>query len=333
LATLLAGTRLWSGKSDVVRATVKVATNWSAALVEGAGDESALLGTSDGARTWKPITVSPNEYDNDLFIGDAWFGRSQNEVDFEEGRQTIESSEDSMDVDNTDMDIDKESSNETTIHFEEDTLLDDENPPTATIDDAARVEEKSLILTYTGLCRLLLIQAFPTARALLSVSEDEVLPYRATVLQSLTDLLKCLHDSVASNAQKKYIFQLLSGKLISVFDTQDTLNDGKTAAGEPPLIVARSIDCFAACFWKGFGGDESVNPEHSNTLGLSKKFLRNCGQEQPAWTVREAAALGCASLASNSHSFSLRKHEVISTMVDCVSQALRDRKFWKVRYD
>jgi hypothetical protein len=255
-----------------------------------------------------------------MFIGDAWFRQDENEMDYT-----------SQTEDNTSMEEVDSSPNDLKIDFEAESS---EDAPTskASSDDEALLENTPLLPTYTGLCRLLLAQAFPTRKAVLSVSEEEVLPYRAAVLKSLAKLLKSLDESVdgSGNAQKKRSFEYLSTKLAPIFDTETDIGEGKGSVDEPPLIVSKAIDCFAACFWDDFGSDEGSEFRHSNIFELSKIFLRCTSQEQP-WTIREAALHGCARLVSKSHTSSLQHHATISTLVDCASQALKDRKFWKVR--
>jgi proteasome component ECM29 len=319
---LLSGSRLWSGKADVVKASVNMASKWSEYLCQDDVDEHDLFGMEikNGPCPWKPITVSPGEFDKDLFVGDSFFA-GESEID--QDAQETSGSTQAMEVDEDGEDV--------KIDFEEgDRLLDDENQMTENDDDAI-AEEKSTIVTFTGLCRSLVAQAFPaSAKSMLSVAEDEILPYRATVLQAFNDLVTSLGDFPASNAQKKHLYQLLAPHLISVFDSEGRFNlDTKKTSDEPPLIVARSIDCLAACFWDGIG--DSGEPPTSNILDLAKLLQTSGGPGQPAWTVREAAALGCASLASNCYSEALRNHQTITTMVDCVSQAQKDRKFWRVR--
>jgi hypothetical protein len=263
----------------------------------------------------QPITVSPMCNEHDLFVGDSWFRLDPNTLEVEDN-------------------LAKEEPPNSMKPTFQDGLVDSDNEADAIVDcnHEPLLGSEMSVLTYLGLCRLLVIQAFPTARALLSVSEEEMLPYRATVLQSLGDLLKALDDSVTSTKQKQEVCKMISFKLVSVFNLGDSLEGGESPIKEPPLIVARSLECVSACFWDGIGLQCSFTP-HVNTLELSKIFHHLCGQQkQPAWTVREAAALGCANLATKCHSSFIRKHEAVSIFVDCVAQALKDRKFWKVRY-
>ena len=156
--------RLWSGKSEVVKATVKIVENWSNSFIE----------TNDrveGDLTSSHIIATEAEGDaNDLFISDDWFlNQSSTNIDEEEDiQETVTSTQKS------------------TEEYSEEEQMQDENA----INDTMLPQ-----VSFIGLCRLLMVQAFPTSRATFSVSEDEVLPYRASVLQSLTDLLNNLESS------------------------------------------------------------------------------------------------------------------------------------------
>ena len=62
LVRLLAGVRLWSGKSEVVKATVKIAENWSNSFLE-------TNGLGEGDLTTSHIIATEGDA-NDLFVGD-----------------------------------------------------------------------------------------------------------------------------------------------------------------------------------------------------------------------------------------------------------------------
>ena len=47
--------------------------------------------------------------------------------------------------------------------------------------------------------------------------------------------------------------------------------------------------------------------------------------------VRQMCALAAASLVAKMPSTILRKNEVITTILECSTQTLKDKKFWKVR--
>ena len=305
---------MWTGKAEVAKAAVKIAAKWT---------------HTDGET---PLKVEAKDYDDgDLFEADGWFKHT---------------TEESMDVDDTDEPMegkDEPAANDTVDtekaegipsddHQESDVLVDEEEPDDEVPNEeqANAVDDKVRTLTYIGLCRALLRQAFPTSRAVLSVAEEEVLPFRAVVLKSLADLLKVLDGKVSenSNALREKIFIYASSVLIPVIDASNgTEQEAKKKKKEAPLLVARSVDALSSCFWIGM----DCQQEGISNQQLLKLFEKNGGKEQVAWTVREAAAMGGAKLALNSTPSFFREHETVPAFVKCVSQALEDRKFWKVR--
>lgn len=303
LVKLLAATRLWSGKSEVAKATVQIAANWSSSN----GEEAQMTPGSDKSSLKMAIIMFHHGLEDDLFAGDDWFQQEHDDVDDTESTSRSETNkrpppENQLESDCTDLsDIDL---------------------------DAAEAETSEEVtstapISFVGLCRLLFVQAFPTARASLSVSEEDVLPYRAAVFQSLTYLLNNVDSSNEGNGLKKRVYKIISEKLISVFSAPSVLEG---SLKEPPLFVSRSLDCFGACFWNGI----SAGNDEVEILALAK-VLFQC-LEQPAWTVRESATLCCSSLVLKSHRTKLGHYETISLMVACVSQAVKDRKFWRVRF-
>ena len=322
LVKLVAGPRLWSGKADITKAAVLVASKWSGICSDV--DQICAMNEIDselGVSPLRPIAVAPGKFKNDLFIGDGWFAADSNtEMDDAEG-QSQENEIEGMNID--------DDTTEMAIDFEEgDTLLEGENQAE---DEHEGDGSSHGVVTFTGLCLCLVNQAFPSSeRSWLSVSESEVLPYRAEVLKALKELL----DSTTNGAQKQEIFQSVFPKLISVFDADGRFHFEKSDKGEePPLIVARSIDCLGSCLWDGIGEKEST-PESPtvDALELIRVLQASGGSGQAAWTVRESAALCTLLLVKHLHTDALRHHGIISAVVECASQAMKDRKFWRVRH-
>ena len=108
-----------------------------------------------------------------------------------------------------------------------------------------------------------------------------------------------------------------------IFDpVDDTFPSGKE---ESPLIVSRAVDCFAACFWEGFGAEHS-GVRYNSVLVLAQIFAQLSAVECP-WTVKTSSLLqGCARLVSKVVPNSLKDHTTIATIVECASLALKDRK-------
>lgn len=186
------------------------------------------------------------------------------------------------------------------------------------------IAEESPSLTLFGLCRLLLMQAFPSNNTLRSAAAEEVLPYRSEVMRSLEMVLQSLDLDRELDIQiRTQIFESLSQQLMSVI--------GDHSTKESPLIVARCIDCFAASFWRGirFQDNEGKSPGIAELADLLLYHVDL--QKQAAWTVREAAAKSASRTAQCAYLETLRTRQVLATLIDIASVALKDKRFWKVR--
>ena len=78
-------------------------------------------------------------------------------------------------------------------------------------------------------------------------------------------------------------------------------------------------------------GASTEDVEHADPRKLVAVLKELAGKAQPAWTVREAAALCCAQLALLCHHDCLRNHGMISQLVEIALYNLNDRKYWRVR--
>lgn len=187
-----------------------------------------------------------------------------------------------------------------------------------------KLVEESPGLAFVGLCRLLLMQAFPSGSVLRAAAEEDVLPYRSEVLRCLDLVLHSLSlDRQLHIETRSQIFALTAPKLLSVI--------GDYSTKESPLIVARCIDCFAACFWRGIQFQH--NDEESPSIAeLSTLFLHHADlTKQAAWTVREASAKAASRIAQCAHLDTLRQRRALGSLIDISTIALRDKRFWKVR--
>lgn len=298
LVKVLGGSRLWSGKNEVAKAAVRIASNWSTEDC----DEGEATSTSGAVTKENPVSLESKVDCNDLFVGDDWF-RQEHEDDLDV--EPMQTAKKELEDGNIESDLAEGS--------------DVDGIAAAVVEDALRL----VPVTFVGLCRLLVTQAFPTSRVLLSVSEEDVLPYRAAVLQALTDLLNSVDGNDLGDALKRTVYETISQNLLPVFDAVSVSSEGTLK--EPPLVVARSLDCFAACLWRGIGSEsDTVDP-----LELAKIVFRCL--EQPAWTVRESATLCNSSLVLRCHLLPLCQFELPALMVTCASQVAKDRKFWRVR--
>ena len=242
---------------------------------------SEMLGDSSGV----PIEFNGSMSSLDLFKGDKWFETEKVEGDDVEEMET-----------------------------EADTKVLEESLDQEPSDSDAK-------LSVTGLCRLLLIQSFPSKAALRSITDEEVLPFRSQVLQALETLVKAL----PSDDMKKAVFSFSATRFAAVFENLETK--------ESPLIVARSLSCFAAMFWSAmsFQGSMEDNDCLNSTKLLSILTNHVDYGKQSAWTVREAAAKCASKCARCADGSTLRSRQFISKLIDIAALGVKDRKFWKVR--
>jgi proteasome component ECM29 len=187
-----------------------------------------------------------------------------------------------------------------------------------------KLGEESPSLTFVGLCRLLLIQAFPSNSVLRVTAEEEVLPYRSEVIRCLDLVLHSLSLDRELHIQiRSQIFNLIAPKLLSVIEDFSTK--------ESPLIVARCVDCFAASFWRGImfrrNGEEFPSIDELSALFLYHADLT----KQAAWTIREASAKAASRMAECAHIDTLRQRQALGSLMDISAMAIKDKRFWKVR--
>jgi len=284
LVQLMSRNRIWTGKHEVVRATVQLSKVW--VPFAATKEAEALLGEPGLA----PVSFGDSISEKDLFLNDSFFGTKDLETD-----QTEDESDN---------------------------------------DDVTPLSERFLTgeiptLALLGICRQLLKQSFPQKSAARSVPEEEVLPYRSNALKCLEILLKSLPDTEFSSHLRKRIFSYLTPKLFKVFG-HETIN--QPSPKESPLIIARSILCFASCLWSRmeFQDIEKVTRIESSALLQIFSFHADFSR-QSAWTVREAATKGASKLAQCADSNTLQRRQTISSLVDIARLASKDRKFWKVR--
>ena len=187
------------------------------------------------------------------------------------------------------------------------------------------MEEASSTVELTVLCRVLLLQAIPEREASSTgFTSEETLPYGAASLQGFAQVLNSLvQDGARGRESVKKVFTITSKAILEIVDREKVMVS-ETRSEQPPLIVARAIDALAASLWSGFGVNDGA-------ADLVSVFRSAGGAKQPAWTVREAAANAASILALRCHENVLRKHETLSILLDCTKQAVKDRKFWKVR--
>lgn len=234
-----------------------------------------------------PLVGAQSSAAFDLFQGDRWFERSS---DGEVG-STMSEGDSSM------------------LPYDDGTLLERE--------DAVSV---------VGLIRLLLLQSFPSKVAIRSVTSEEILPFRSSVLQSLDDVLRSLQDMkpICSDLHRDSMV-ISAPTLYNVF--------GDLSTEEQPLIVARSISCFASALPSNMAFVSATDEPYMDSVNLTTLFLHHVDySKQAAWTVREAAAKCVVKLVQCADVETIRRGHFLSSIIQIATVALKDRKFWKVRY-
>jgi proteasome component ECM29 len=313
--TLLVKPRIWSGKTEVVKATINIATKW--ALI----DEVSITThgwNEEGPCPWLPITMGPRGLSVDLFEGDEFFEKSVEingyEMKDEEKKQEEEKGNDG----------------DSTIDFSEgDKILSQSNPDSR---EETSGEHEWTTVSFRGLCRALVNLGLPQAQGKpLTNSQDEVLPFRAAALEGVSNLLKAA--KVPQNSRSSEVlaemYVLLAPQLLTVIDSEGLLiNGSEFIHGQPPLIVARATQCLSGLIWSGIGESGEAKQD---VRRIAQLFQNIGGAKQGAWTIREAALLGTSELAAVCPVQSLRNHELLSLLFAYSNQALQDRKFWRVR--
>jgi hypothetical protein len=315
---LLMKPKLWTGKSAVAKATVDIAAKWATL-------EPVPAFPGWDKRTvcpWLPIDLSVTEGSADLFVGDRFFDgvdvveAETDESAHQEGRET------EAEIDEADAPID---------FSEGDKFLSEQD--TDCEDSEMREGEKVSVVSFMGISRFLLEQALPPTRKMLETnSQDEALPYRAAALQGLEDLMKTLQSSrrEGSFILLKALYSNSISRLLAVIDSESiVIETVEFVKDEAPLIVARALSCLAASIFEGIGSSELAE---QNALLLARILQNAGGAKQGAWTVREAAASCASNLARLCNSQSLRRHELPAVFLECAKNALKDRKFWRVRF-
>jgi proteasome component ECM29 len=324
---LLKKPRLWVGKSTSVTESVRIISSWIPAMADQQDEASQLAWEGDaGDCPWRVLTGVSTD---DILIGDRFFDASKMDVDNGEVEEEQQTAKESTEPDASKMEVDDSVVMEDEAP-EESTELDADDNGNADLDvmetDMARKsssgrprEEDGQLatLSFPGFCRFLVEEALPmTISPSLSLS-DEYLPYRTAALRGVRYLLTVLPQT--SVALRGLIFDLIEQRLRSVIALEST-KDKKV----PPVLVAASMECIAACLWNDFPLTRAEQ--------LSIQLQTTGGKGQSAWTIREAAALALSQLVLCSETGFLRKPSILSNMISVVTWTWEDRKFWRVRH-
>lgn len=315
--SLVVKPRIWSGKTDVVKATTKLATKW---ILADELSQNELGWTELSPCPWLPISVGPRSKSVDLFEGDSYFEEASQEM-ADEARIGCEDGE---------LVSESGRASDSIINFaEEDKLVDCAN---LDVKDEMNGSPESWTVSFRGLCRALVSHAIPNTPGKHSTfSHEEFLPLKAASLEGAAHLLKTvkLLKTPLSSALLAEMYLLLAPRLLTVIDSEGVvINRGEFIADQPPLIVARAIQCLGAVIWNGIG--LSGEPLE-DVMRVAKLFENIGGTKQGAWTIREAAFLGASDLVSVCPFESLRHHQLLSGLLSYAASALNDRKFWRVR--
>ena len=314
---IISRNRIWDGKGDVVKAATIIAGKWSG---------TAPLELS-GKCNW-PLVLRKDCQD-DLFQSDSWF-KHQSKTLSDENEEVVGYDDvNSSPVNETD-EHNNNSEDESALDLSgENDLGDDEqlHENGETIESDIEESREFHPVVFSGFCRVLLEQGL---RSGLNNSTEGVLPYRASALSGLSALLKSVvpdKDSKlyeGSIQHQHFIYDLIAPRLFSFVAESPTSKENAV----PPLLIARALECLASAMYDGIGGNAAAE-EYADAVRLLKFFSN--GTTQAAWTVRQMSAFAGASLVAHVPQEILRKNEVITTVLECSTQTLKDKKFWKCR--
>jgi proteasome component ECM29 len=263
--------------------------------------------------------VLQKDCQDDLFLSDGWFTLAP------------ETTNDKTEDEGLGCNKEEPANNDDVLTFENEGVLDfasenefpEEDQVTDIDMDDRNSSNGSQQVTFAGFCRVLCDQGLRTNS---NETVDGILPYKAAALGGLSSLLQSLCPSAESSSQQavvsqqRAVYQLLVPRLFAFVKE-------KGAKPPPPLLIAKSLESLASAMYNGVGNNPSS--DYDNALVLLR-FL-STETDQAAWTVRQTSALAAASLVANMASTVLRKNDVITTVLECASKSLNDRKFWRVR--
>ncbi len=304
--------RIWDGKGDVCSAASQIAAKWT-----GVAPLNGVAGSHFDACSCAPIIFRADV--ESLFEGDNWFkGVEQSNTDVEEAG-----------------DSECEQHNEVPGQNAEDAALDMSGEQEFDEDDAEQQNSSDNELagsdvgcgmqsvTLVGLCRILAEQGLRSGG-----SREGRLPYRVAAFSALSALLKSVvpdelseqYNSIVQH--QSYVYNVIAPGLFA-FASGESSGEEKPA----PVLLARALECLASAMYHEIGSGSECN----DSAVLLKFFSLSTGNTQPAWTVRQMAALAASCLIAKTSSNVVSRNDTILTVLECSSQALKDKKFWKVR--
>lgn len=309
--TIIARNRIWDGKGDVVKAGTTIASKWSAA--------APANGKSTNISDCQWPLVLRNDCEDDLFKGDAWFKLSEvelNEVNDQVGHDDADNAVNGSYEQNSDDSNQLDMSGENYLGDEE--QLSGESAVESDTEQNLGFQP----VVFSGFCRVLLGQALREGS---NNSTEGVIPYKASALSGLAALLKSVDPNEGSKfyeeiiESQRFVYDLIAPSLYSsVVESQSS--NGKSV---PPLLIARALECLASAMYDGIGADASKGT-YTDPVGLLDFFALSTGMA--AWTVRQMSAKAASSLVAKMPSGMLRKNAVITTVIECSTQNLKDKK-------
>lgn len=298
--TMIARSRIWTGKGEVVKSAASIAGNWASFVQQNDPD----CGDS--------LMLFASEFQDDLFVGDSWFKT------FENGAEQVDGVELESDEEERVNEEDSPPESNDCFDLRDDANFHDEEEMAINYNSEGTPKIKSI--SYVGFCRLLCNEGLRSSKQF----TEGVLPYKSAALGSLSSFLRATKNRKNILSQQRFIYKMLAPRL------HDFVSGALTTETQaPPLLVAKALECWASAFYDGVGDQDS--PDYANSFIMLEFFAEYSGPKQPAWSVRENGLLAASSLVSTMSSCSLCKNKAITTILDCSSHALNDRKFWKVR--
>lgn len=318
---LILKSRVWDGKSDLVRAIATIASKWTTFSFEDCSqqlnNEKAML---------CPILFKHDFEWSELFVGDSWFSQRNNNhsIVLEDG--------DIEDKTMTSISKLNDEDDSPTSLTERNDLLEEDNDHESENDDYQCDDAEVAMpasISFAGLCRVLLEEGVSPESRKSKFYSNESLHYRAAALDSLSTLLKT-EDNIQELDQ---LYVKMAPLLISTITGYEEIYPSSTAMEAfdniPPLIVARALDCIGSLIWKDMMYDnENI---YTDVQLLLQLFSKHCGETQAAWTVREASAIAVSKLAQCSSSSIITNLSFLENIMECSEILLMDKKFYKVR--
>jgi len=284
--------QLWTGKEELVKVLVGAVCRWLPLSLPRPDEATEVNGST---MMWPVSTMFVSWFD--LFEGDQWFQRQSSRQDEEEvhdidhRREYLESTDEEEVADpTTSDDID---------------ARENSNIPT---------ELPVKPITVSGVLHGLLDQATLSPNSMvLGLSEMELLPYKATVLENLAIFMDAIqgkmYSSVITHDLHVRLYEALKCYIVESVDRNST----------PPVLVARSISCIASSLWQGIEDFSEVFTH----------FIRHTRNE--AWSVRESSLLAINKIVQRATIVALQKLEFLEGILSLSSDAMQEKKFHRIR--